>query len=316
MPVLAQNAAIRDVDVQSSPIPNFRLGSSDTVFGALEFVGGLTMRSSDREFGQVSGLRFLTPGEEFLGVADHGYFVFGTIARDAAMVPIGVERVRIHPIAGEGGRIIYDKEGKDAEGLSVHDGIATVAFERLARVEQFRIDPKDMKGPIDSLDFIIPPAELRYNQGLETIARAPDDSPLAGATVVVAERSVDGSGNIFAAILDGPQKGIFKVVRSEDFDVTDGAFLPNGDLLLLERRLSVTRGVGIRIRRFDGANIVSGALIDGDVVLEADLAYQIDNMEAMDVWKRADGATMISLMSDDNQSFLQRSLYLEFRLVE
>jgi hypothetical protein len=43
---------------------------------------------------------------------------------------------------------------------------------------------------------------------------------------------------------------------------------------------------------------------------------RIDNMEAMDVWQREDGAAMVSLMSDDNQSFLQRSLYLEFRLRE
>jgi len=42
--------------------------------------------------------------------------------------------------------------------------------------------------------------------------------------------------------------------------------------------------------------------------------HQIDNMEAMDVWRRADGALIVSLMSDDNRSFLQRSLYLEFLL--
>ena len=44
------------------------------------------------------------------------------------------------------------------------------------------------------------------------------------------------------------------------------------------------------------------------------MAYQIDNMEAMDVWQRADGAVMVSLMSDDNHSILQRNLYLEFIL--
>ena len=52
------------------------------------------------------------------------------------------------------------------------------------------------------------------------------------------------------------------------------------------------------------------------MLLEADMSYQIDNMEAMDVWTRADGATMVSLMSDDNHSILQRNLYLEFVLHE
>ncbi len=46
------------------------------------------------------------------------------------------------------------------------------------------------------------------------------------------------------------------------------------------------------------------------------MAYQIDNMEGLDIWTRADGATMLSLMSDDNHSILQRNLYLEFRLAE
>jgi len=44
------------------------------------------------------------------------------------------------------------------------------------------------------------------------------------------------------------------------------------------------------------------------------MSYQIDNMEAMDVWTREDGAVMVSLMSDDNHSILQRNLYLEFVL--
>jgi hypothetical protein len=39
-------------------------------------------------------------------------------------------------------------------------------------------------------------------------------------------------------------------------------------------------------------------------------------MEGLDVWRRADGALMVSIVSDDNRSFLQRNLYLEFRLEE
>jgi hypothetical protein len=39
-------------------------------------------------------------------------------------------------------------------------------------------------------------------------------------------------------------------------------------------------------------------------------------MEGLDVWRREDGTTILSLISDDNQSFLQRTLYLEFALRE
>src|SRR5690606_40945914 len=101
-----------------------------------------------------------------------------------------------------------------------------------------------------------------------------------------------------------------------DFDITDGAFLPDGDLLLLERSFSIATGVRMRLRRILAAGIAPGAVADGPVLMQADMAYQIDNMEGMDVWTRADGALMVSLMSDDNHSILQRNLYLEFILHE
>jgi hypothetical protein len=70
----------------------------------------------------------------------------------------------------------------------------------------------------------------------------------------------------------------------------------------------------MRLRRIYGEAIARGSVADGPILFQADMAYQIDNMEAMDVWQRSDGALMVSLMSDDNHSILQRNLYLEFIL--
>ena len=78
----------------------------------------------------------------------------------------------------------------------------------------------------------------------------------------------------------------------------------------------MAEGVKMRLRRVEAEGIVEGAVVDGPVLMDADMGYQIDNMEAMDVWQRADGAVMVSLMSDDNHSILQRNLYLEFILHE
>jgi hypothetical protein len=63
------------------------------------------------------------------------------------------------------------------------------------------------------------------------------------------KRASTRTGNIFAAVLSGPRKGVFTVKRSGEFDITDGAFLPDGDLLLLERSFSMADGVGMRLRR-------------------------------------------------------------------
>ena len=87
--------------------------------------------------------------------------------------------------------------------------------------------------------------------------------------------------------------------------------------MLLERSFAIASGVGLRLRRIPADQVEGGVeAADGEIILQANMAYQIDNMEAMDVWTRADGATMVSLMSDDNHSILQRNLYLEFVLHE
>lgn len=304
------------VDISVRPIERFHIVSSRTRFGALDYAGGFVMRSGDSRFGQISGLRFTAPGTDFLGVADHGYWFAGSIERDAQGRPGGISGFRMQPVAGPDGDLDADKHYVDAEGLEIDGDIATVVFEREHRISEYRFGDDAIGAPLRSLDIVIPRHELRYNQGLETVARSPKESHLQGARVIVAERSIDESGNLFAAILEGSERGVFKVVRSDGFDATDGVFLPDGDLLLLERRAAPTFGVAMRIRRIAGASIRPGALVDGEVLMEADLAHQIDNMEAIDTWLREDGVTMISLMSDDNQHFFQRSLYLEFELVE
>ncbi|MCO6386296.1 esterase-like activity of phytase family protein [Aliihoeflea sp. 40Bstr573] len=304
------------VELEFSRISKFRVAGAEGDYGRLTFIGGFSMTGDRREFGQLSGFRFLSAGTEFVGVADHGYWFSGAVQRDEDGVPVGLGDFSMQQMVDEAGRPIDDKERVDAEGISVHDGIATVTFERRARVSEYRLNPAAMSGPIRDLDFLIPSGELRYNAGFETVARAPADGPLAGARIVVAEKSIDREGNIFAAVLEGPHKGVFKVRRTDEFDVTDGVFLPDGDLLLLERRFSYARGVAMRLRLIPVDNIRPGALVDGDILLDANMAYHVDNMEALDVFRRTDGRLIVALMSDDNQSWIQRNLYLEFELAE
>ncbi|MEO9786602.1 MAG: hypothetical protein ABJF67_03210, partial [Aurantimonas coralicida] len=57
-------------------------------------------------------------------------------------------------------------------------------------------------------------------------------------------------------------------------------------------------------------------LVDGPVIASFDLGQEIDNMEAIDAWTDDTGATRLTLMSDDNGSYFQRNMVLEFRLAE
>ena len=71
----------------------------------------------------------------------------------------------------------------------------------------------------------------------------------------------------------------------------------------------------MRIRRIKAEDIRPGAVVDGEVLIDADMSYQIDNMEGLDVMQLPDGDIRIVIVSDDNHSILQRNLMLEFRLI-
>ena len=96
--------------------------------------------------------------------------------------------------------------------------------------------------------------------------------------------------------------------------LTDAKVGPDGRLYVLERSFSFLTGIRCRIRVFSLSDIRPGAVIDGETLLEASMSEEIDNMEGLAIWRTAGGETRISLISDDNRAFLQRTLYLEFRL--
>jgi hypothetical protein len=86
--------------------------------------------------------------------------------------------------------------------------------------------------------------------------------------------------------------------------------------LLLERKFSWTSGLSIRIRRIALGDIMPNALVDGAILFEADLGYEIDNMEGLSVHRSAGGEIVLTLISDDNFSMIQRTLLLQFTLAE
>jgi hypothetical protein len=316
LPAFADPAPFQPMEIRAYAIEHFQIGTTETRFGPLEFVGGISMTSPGRHFGALSGLAFSTPGRDFVGVADTGFWFFGRIERDGAGRPSGVSDFRMQPIVDADGAEIGGKFDSDGEGIDLVGTRVTASFERAHRVLEYALTDDGIGEPVRDIPFLVPRNELRQNRGFETIASAPADGPLAGARIVVSEKSLDANGDLFAAILEGPRKGVFKVARSGEFDVTDGAFLPDGDLLLLERKFGMATGVEMRIRRIPGDTIRAGALVQGEILFSANMAYQIDNMEGLEIWRRVDGATMLSLLSDDNHSILQRNLYLEFRLLD
>jgi hypothetical protein len=155
---------------------------------------------------------------------------------------------------------------------------------------------------------------LPSNKGFEALEFIPPPLRLAGTLIAISERGLDKAGNIKGFLIGGAMPGSFAVKRSADYDISDAALLPPGDLLLLERKFSWSSGLGIRLRRIALADITAGALVDGAILFEADLGYEIDNMEGRSVHRDAAGSSVLTLISDDNFSIIQRTLLLQFGL--
>ncbi len=314
--LLFQPAAAKDVSVESRLITDFALSSDVRQFGTLEFVGGLEMTSSDGSLGGWSGVRIRADGKHFVGVLDTGEWITGALRRDSGGHIATLEDVAIVPEMDARGLPGNSKWRVDSESLALRKGEILVGFERDARIDVYKDPGFATSKPIKSLDMVIPKREMRVNGSTETVAVAPADGPLAGSPITIMENSINKEGNLFAAVLEGPRKGIFYVKKDEPYAVTDGAFLPNGDLLILERRFGFVSGIGMQLRRIKTEDIKPGATVDGEVLLEADASFQIDNMEGLDVFQAEDGSTHIILVSDNNFSILQRNLMLEFKLTE
>lgn len=303
-------------DISATVISTFRPGSQETQFGALEFIGGLELSSDNALLGAISAIRFRPDQRHFVSVLDTGHWLTGAIERDDKGRLKGVTEARIMPMIDRYGGTDAGKGAMDAEGLALRGDHVLVSYEQYHRVDAYPDPGFETSSPDDTIPILIPRRQLRANRSLEALMIAPQSSPLAGAAVIVAEDSLNDEGNMLAAILDGPSQGRFTVRHYDGFDVSDGVFLPDGDLLLLERRFGLAHGLGMRIRRIAGADIKSDALVDGTVIFEASTREQIDNMEGIDVFRAADGTLHLILVSDDNHSILQRSLMLEFRLRE
>ena len=104
----------------------------------------------------------------------------------------------------------------------------------------------------------------------------------------------------------------------EGYDLTDCKSLADGSLLVLERRFrwsSWYEGVKMRLRRFSPSEVRGGVLMEGEVLLDADMNYEIDNMEGLSIHRSPKGETVLTLISDDNYStFIQRTVLLQFVL--
>jgi hypothetical protein len=310
-------AAPVSIEVNARPLPSFDTRDRSHVrFGDLQYRSGLILTSRFRGFGGLSGLRLDATGERFIAISDKaGWFTGRIVYKGREMT--GLDDVEASPMLGPDGKPITARGWYDSEALALDGTMVYVGLERVHQVMRFDFSKGFTRahGEIVAL----PPAARRLpsNKGIEALVMVPKGSqPLAGTLIAFTERALDAQGNILAFLIGGRSPGQFTIRRTDNFDISDAVLLPSGALLILERKFSWLGGIGIRIRRLTLSAVAPGAVVDGPTIFNADLGNEIDNMEGIDAHVTPEGETVLTLVSDDNFSLIQRNLLMQFTLVE
>lgn len=308
-------ARAEPIVISTSPVHLTPERPEQTEVGRLVWRGGLVLSSPRTDFGGFSGLLVSSDGTRLLAVSDEGSWFSARLGYKEGRL----ERVSDGDLAPMRDLDGVPMSGKaaDAEGLAALspagiDGEVAVSFERDHRVWRYdfgRDGVRALPRPI-----AMPPdlASAERNGGLEALTLLDGRRLLA-----LTEHSLTASGAIRGWIvpLKGGEAAPIALRRDGLFSLTDMARLPDGDLLLLERRFTMLSGPAMQLRRIARADIQPGALLDGPVVARLGMDYSIDNMEGLAVREGPEGETLVYVLSDNNFNALQRTLLLMFELV-
>lgn len=307
--------------VEAKPLAGFdRLKREETRFGKLTWRGGMVLTSPSKNFGGWSGLAVDPDGKGFFAISDAGAWMSGTIAYDDVGRPSGLESVRLGPIQSKSGDPLSRSRDRDAEGLALRsgttkDGSVFVSFERKHRIVGFDIENGALSPAKSQVRLPSAAKDMAANGGIEAVAVL-RGGPNNGRLVAFAERLRDDDGNHIGWIWedeDHPRR--FKLTNDGDYDVTDATPLPDGGLLVLERRFRWSEGVSMRLRLIRQQQLRAGETIDAETLVAADGSREIDNMEGLATHAGPGGEIIVTMISDDNFNHgMQRTLLLQFAL--
>ena len=196
-------------------------------------------------------------------VTDRGNFVSGQLIYDEQQVPLGLVGVKIEPIQNSKGAELPRAFVRDAEALAVieRDGAPAavrVGFENLTRVADFALVDAMPTGAAREVTIPGWLTDTRTNESLEAVCIAPAASPIAGSTLLLTEGVIDDDGQHSAWLLGQNDKGPLSYLSSEGTNPTDCAFLPNGDLLVLERGVAFLT-FNMKLKRVPAAEVKPGS---------------------------------------------------------
>ncbi|MBU1210457.1 MAG: esterase-like activity of phytase family protein [Alphaproteobacteria bacterium] len=310
---------VREITVTATPIRTFdRTDSARYRFGKFTFLGGLRLSSPEKSFGGWSGIAIDPDGRNLIAVSDAGLWMTARLGHDDGR-PATFENARTGPLKAMSGSPLGRERDRDAEAVELVAGTTKkgqllIAFEQNHRIGRFDIGPGGVAPPTS---YIRPDNSRGTMDGLKGFEAMTilTTGRYRGSIVAIAEHLHDSSGNHTGWFWTGAKANAFTLTDIGGYDIIGMAELPGGDLVLLERRFNWLEGIKMRLRRVALAELKPGAKIEGEVLLEATMAQDIDNMEGLSIHQDQAGSTILTLISDDNfNQLFQRTILLQFKL--
>jgi len=308
-----------DLTITSLPISTFMSARIGQPVQGLIWRGGIEMQSQADTFGGLSGIGFTGLDGRLAMVSDRGNFISGQLLYDEAGNPASFIGARIEPIQNSKGVELPRAYTRDAEALTVIErgGVPSavrVGFENLTRVADFQLVEGVPQGAAREVGIPKFLTDTRTNETLEAVCVAPAASPIAGSTLLLTEGIIDDDGQHVGYLLGNIDKGPVSYISGSGTDPSDCAFMPNGDLLVLERGIALL-SFQMRLMRIPADQVRPGAHLKGEQLLQAS-GGDIDNMEGLAVSAGPDGKPRITIISDNNFNDWERNLLLQFSLPE
>lgn len=271
--------------------------------GALTYLGGVALDSDAPAFGGFSALA--VEGDRFTLLSDGGNVARFRMGADWRPRAVAFSFLPAGPRTG------WEKRDRDAESLARDpaSGRWWVGFESVNQI--WRYAP----GFARAERTASPPMMRRWRKagGPESLARLAD-----GRFVAIAEEARKGESGRDGIVWPGdpttrPARFRFNYRPLPGYDPSDLTQLPDGQLLVLERRFRLPFRWSARLALVDPAGLRAGATVSGRTIAVLAPPLLTDNYEGVAA-TREGRATIVWLLSDDNQLFLQRTLLLKFRL--
>jgi hypothetical protein len=148
---------------------------------------------------------------------------------------------------------------------------------------------------------------MSNNSSLEALAIGPD-----GALYTLPERSGAPRRPYRVHRFDGEWSVYGRIRRIDDFLPVGADIGPDGRFYLLERMFLGVFGFATKVRRFD----MSPQGFTNETELLRTKAGTHDNLEGLAVWQDEAGVIRLTMISDDNFQFFQKTEFVEYIVTE